>query len=293
MKKDITALFCLVDDFYKSLRQEIGKHQISNEGKIRKPTRIPGLIESEIMTIILMYQESPCRNFKYFYNSYLQLYKSEFLRMPSYERFITLMPRVLYLLTILFCCILRKCSKVAYIDSTSLNVCHGKRIKSNKVFKGLAKIGKSTKGWFFGFKLHIIIDEKGNLMNAKLTKGNADDRYVVPQMTADMTGFLFADKGYISRELFLRLLARGLKLITGIKNNMKNVLMPLHEKLLLRKRSLVETVFDYLKNKFMLEHSRHRSFINMLVHIISTLIAYQLKPSKPSASMKYYIHANP
>jgi hypothetical protein len=213
--------------------------------------------------------------------------------MPSYERFITLMPRVLYLLTFLFCCILRKRSKIAYIDSTSLNVCHGKRIKSNKVFKGLAKIGKSTKGWFFGFKLHIIIDEKGNLINAKLTKGNTDDRSVVPQMTADMTGFLFADKGYISRELFLRLLARGLKLITGIKSNMKNVLMILHEKLLLRKRSLVETVFDYLKNKFMLEHSRHRSFINMLVHIISTLIAYQLKPSKPSSYINYYIPSNP
>ncbi|MDR0632262.1 MAG: transposase [Holosporaceae bacterium] len=91
-------------------------------------------------------------------------------------------------------------------------------------------------------------------------------------MTADMTGFLFADKGYISRELFLRLLARRLKLITCIKNNMKNVLMIFEEKLLLHKRSLVGTVFDYLKNKF------------MLIHIISTLIAYQLKPSKPFAS---------
>jgi hypothetical protein len=275
------------------LKQEIEKHQISDEGKIRKPTRIPGLVESEIITIILMFQDSPCRNFKYFYNSYLQLYKSEFPKIPSYERFITFMPSVLYLLTFLFCCTLRKCSKIAYIDSTSLNVCHGKRIRSNKVFKGLAKIGKSTKGWFFSFKLHIIIDEKGNLMNAKLTKGNTNDLSVVPQMTTDMTGFLFADKGYISKELFLRLLARGLKLIAEIKGNMKNVLMIFHEKLLLRKHSLVETVFNYLKNKFMLEHSRHRSFINMLLHIISTLIAYQLKSSKPSPSSNYHITSNP
>ena len=119
-------------------------------------------------------------------------------------------------------------------------------------------------------------------MNAKLTKGNVDDRSVVPQMTADMKGFLFADKGYISKDLFLRLMARRLKIITGIKRTMKNILMSFEEKMLLRKRSLVETVFDYLKNKFMLEHSRHRSFINMVVHIISTLIAYQLKTSKPS-----------
>ena len=271
-------------------QKEMLKHQISNKEKQKKATRIPGLTESEIMTIMLMFQESPCKNFKYFYNSFLQLYRPELPRMPTYERFITLMPRVLYLLTILLCCILKKSSKIAYMDSTSLNVCHTKRIRSNKVFKGLAKLGKSTKGWFFGFKLHIIIDDKGNLMNAKLTKGNVDDRSVVPQMTANMTGLLFADKGYISNSLFLKLLARGLKLITGIKKNMKNIFMNWNEKMLLRKRSLVETVFDYLKNKFMIEHSRHRSFINMLLHIISTLIAYQLKPTKPHISMNTTIH---
>ena len=95
--------------------------------------------------------------------------------MPTYERFVALIPRILYFLTLLFCCTLRKRSKIAYIDSTSLKVCHPKRIYRNKVFKGLAKKGKSTKGWFFGFKLHIIIDDKGNLMNAKLTKGNVDE----------------------------------------------------------------------------------------------------------------------
>ena len=120
------------------------------------------------------------------------------------------------------------------MDSTSLNICHPKRIKSNKVFKGLAKIGKSTKGWFFGFKLHIVIDPQGNLMNVKITKGNTNDRSPVLSMTEKMKGFLFADKGYISKELFLKLIARGLKIVTGIKNNMKNTLMILNEKLVLR-----------------------------------------------------------
>lgn len=195
MKKDITALFCWVDDFCKAIERE--RKLIENRTP-KKSTRVTGLTDSEIMIIILMFQQSPCRNFKYFYQSYLQLYRSEFSKMPTYERFVALKPRVLYLLTILFCSILRRGSKVAYIDSTSLNVCHPKRITRNKVFKGLAKIGKTTKGWFFGFKVHIIIDDKGNLMNAKLTRGNLDVRSVVPQMTADMTGFLFADKGYIS-----------------------------------------------------------------------------------------------
>ena len=125
-------------------------------------------------------------------------------------------------------------------------------------------------------------------MNAKLTKGNVDDRSVVPQMTANMKGL-----GYISKDLFLRLMARGLKIITGIKRTMKNILMSFKEKVLLRKRSLVETVFDYLKNKLMLEHSRHRSFVNMLVHIVSTLTAYQLKPTKPSVSGHYLLLSNP
>jgi len=130
-------------------------------------------------------------------------------------------------------------------------------------------------------------------MNAKLTKGNVDDRSVVPKMTANMKGFLFADKGYISKKLFLRLMSRGLKIITGIKCTMKNILMSFEEKILLRKRSLVETVFDYLKNKFMLEHSRHRSFINMLVHIVSTLTVYQLKSTKPSISVRRPLLSNP
>ena len=166
----------MADDFLKTLEEEKKKKQIEDGRKSRKPTRIPGLTESEIATIVLMFQESPCRNFKYFYKSYLRQYKPEFPKMPSYERFVALMPGILYFLTLLFGCTLRKKSKVAYIDSTSLNVCHPKRIYRNKVFKGSAKRGKSTKGWFFCFKLQIIIDDKGNLMNAKLTKRNVNDR---------------------------------------------------------------------------------------------------------------------
>jgi hypothetical protein len=158
------------------------------------------------------------------------------------------------------------------------------------VFKGFAKKGKSTKGWFFGFKLHIIIDTNGNLMHVKMTSGNVEDRSVVLEMTKNMEGFLFGDKGYICKELFLKLIVKGLKLITGIKKNMKNILMLWSEKILLRKRSLVETVFDYLKNKFMMEHSRHRSIFNFLIHIVSTLVAYQLKPTKPHISMKYALN---
>lgn len=286
MKKDITNLFCFVDDFVQGVSQEWMAYRLEQAGQsIRKPTRSPELMESEIMSITLMFQESPCCNFKYFYNSYLQLYREDFPHLPSYERFVSLMPRILCLLMLLLLALLTPGRGLGFMDSTSLAVCHNKRIYGHKVFKGWASRGKTTKGWFFGFKLHVVIDPKGNLMAVKLTGGNRDDRSVVDEMTKSFSGFLFADKGYIDQKLFLRLFKRGLKLVTGIKKNMKNMLMPLQEKLLLRKRSLIETVFDYLKNKLQLEHTRHRSSWNAFVHILSTLIVYQLKPSKPSIAL--------
>ena len=287
MKKDITELFCRVDEFAGGIDKELKHYQLTCGQKMSLPNRSPGLCMGEIMTITLMFHESPCRNFKYFYQSYLQLYKAEFPLLPSYDRFISLMPRALVYLMLLLYSLLTPGKGIAYIDSTSLAVCHSKRISRNKVFKGLAELGKTTKGWFFGFKLHLIVDEKGNLMRAKLTKGNIDDRYVVPEMTTGLTGLLFGDKGYIKKELFLKLYKAGLKLVTGIKKKMTNTLISWHEKILLRKRSLIETVFDYLKNKLQLEHTRHRSALNMLVHIVSTLIVYQLKTTKPSISQEF------
>ncbi len=289
MKKDITELFCFVDDFAKGIAKEVISHQLKNNKSLRRPTRTPGLTDSEIMTILLMFQESPCRNFKFFYKSYLQLYHSEFPKMPCYDRFLTLMPRVLHLLVFFLYCLFSPGKGVAYVDATSLAVCHPKRIYRNKVFKGLASLGKTTKGWFFGFKLHVIITPQGDLMRVKLTGGNVDDRKVIPQMTQGLTGLLFGDKGYIANELFLKLYRRGLKLVTGIKKTMKNMLMDWNEKVLLRKRSLIETVFDYLKNKLQLEHTRHRSPFNMFVHLVSTLITYQLKPTKPSISYDIFL----
>ena len=286
MKKDITSLFYNIDNFTQGMEEEIKTHGLISSTR-RSPTRTPGLYESEIMTIILMFHESPCRNFKYFYQSYLQLYKAEFPLMPTYERFVSLMPRVLHFFVILLHVLLSPMGGIGYIDATPLTVCHPKRIRRNKVFRGLAELGKTTKGWFYGWKLHIIINEKGSLIRVKLTPGNVDDRVVVDQMTQGFQGLLFADKGYICKKLFLKLYKRGLKLVTGIKKNMKNQIVLLHEKLFLRKRSLVETVFDYLKNKFQIEHTRHRSPLNAFIHVISTLIVYQLKPTKPSLTYDF------
>ncbi len=182
-----------------------------------------------------------------------------------------------------------KVTGISYIDATSIAVCHPKRTSRNKVFKGLAKIGKTTYWWFFGFKLHMVINEKGEIQGVTLTKGNVDDRKPVPNLTEKLIGLLFGDKGYIKKELFEKLFDRGLKLVTKVKKGMKNTLMLLEEKIFLRKRSIIETVFGYLKNGLELEHSRHRSPINFLVHIFSTLVSYSMKPKKPCISRFYCI----
>lgn len=286
MKKDITALFVFVDDFCKV----VDKQLLSGQSK-HKPTRTCSLTCSEILTIILLYYQSPCKNFKYFYLSYLLLYKDDFGKYLSYNRFLEIQERsTLYLALLLdFLCSQSDKTGISYIDATSIAVCHPKRISRNKVFKGVAQMGKTTKGWFFGLKLHLVINEKGELQGLKFTPGNVDDREPVPSLTKTLTGLLFGDKGYIKAELFQQLYQRGLKLVTGIKSNMKNKLVLLTEKVLLRKRSIIETVFDQLKNMFELEHTRHRSVKNALIHFMAVLVSYSLKNKKPHIKFNFLI----
>lgn len=288
MKKDITELFTYIDDFCKQYHLFFQTYTLP---AIRKPTRTPGLVTSEIMSIVLLFHQSPAKNFKFFYTSYLQLYKSEFPNLPSYNRFIELQQQCLghFHALLMVLCAMAKHNGLGYVDSTPIPVCHNKRIYRHKVFNGLVARGKSTMGWFFGFKLHLVINENGELLNALLTPGNVDDRVPIRQMTAKLTGLLFGDKGYIDHALFRDLFERGLKLVTGIKKNMQNKLFLLREKILLRKRSIIETVNGVLKEDFQISHTRHRSFINGFIHIFSTLLAYALKSKKPAIKLQNLI----
>ena len=147
-------------------------------------------------------------------------------------------------------------------------------------------------GWFFGFKLHLVVNDRGEILAFQLTPGNIDDRDPVPSLSKDLIGKLFADKGYISKALQEELLGKRLSLITGIRKNMKNHLMSMNDKLLLRKRSIIETINDQLKNISQIEHSRHRSFFNFLLNLIAGLIAYCLQPKKPSIRTNILMPAN-
>jgi hypothetical protein len=280
----ITPLFCNVDDFCKEYVPELNQLMIGNGKKTRN--RKATLSLSEMMTIIILFHRSNYRTFKHFYIKYVMIFlRKEFPYLVSYNRFVELMPRTL----IPLCAYLQtrkgRITGISFIDSTPITVCHNRRIKSHKVFKGFAKRGKNSIGWFFGFKLHLIINEHGELLAFKVTTANIDDRKPVKGMTGKLFGKLFGDKGYISKKLFDQLLKNGVQLITKLKSGMKGHIMPFMDKILLRKRSLIETVNDQLKNISQIEHHRHRSISNFMVNLVAGLVAYTWQPKKPSLNI--------
>ncbi len=280
----LTQLFVEIDDFMKEYEAEMKRHLIT-DGTIRRD-RKSRLALSEIMTIVVFFQISGYRNFKHYYINYVSRHlKTAFPNLLSYQRFVALKPRILLPLT-MFMQIRRRgrCSGISFVDSTTIEVCHNRRIHQHKVFKDLAQRGKSSTGWFYGFKLHLIVNESGEILAFFFTPGNVDDRNekVMHHLTKELSGKLFGDKGYLSRQLFEALWEKGIQLITKIKKNMKNKLMPLIDKLLLRKRALIESINDQLKNIMQLEHTRHRSPTNAMVDWVSALVAYSYQPKKPS-----------
>ena len=285
----IIEIFVEIDDFCQEFEREIqSQHMIDSP---KKRNRKAKLADSEIITILTAFHFGSFKNFKHFYLNYVLVHlKNEFPNAVSYNRFVELQGRV----AVPFMLYLKlrglgKCTGISYMDSTPVRVCHKKRIKRNKVFQGIASTGKSTMGWFHGFKLHLVINEKGEILNFALTKGNVDDRnpQVIKLMSQEIFGKLFADKGYISKELFQILFNDGIHLFTGIRRNMKNQLMTLKDKILLRKRSVIETVNDELKNICQIEHSRHRSVSNFLINTISALVAYSFFPKKPAIKVDW------
>jgi hypothetical protein len=220
------------------------------------------------MAILICFHSSNYRNFKAFYLEYVCNHLTHlFPGLLSYTRFVAITPGVLVQLCAYLKSRLNDPTGISYIDSTKIAVCGNKRISRNRVFSDRAKIGKTTMGWFFGFKLHLIVTEQGGLVAVKVTPGNIDDRAPIIEMSQNIFGKLFGDKGYISKNLSDTLFENGLQLITTVRSNMRNKLMPIIDKILLRKRSIIETINDQLKNISQIEHTRHRSVWNFMVNL--------------------------
>jgi hypothetical protein len=286
---DIVTLFCDVDDFCKGY-ETVNRKQRRLADK-NKRNRNGRLAKSEIITILIYFHASNYRNFKHYYLNYVCKYlKGYFPNLVSYNRFVEIGQRAAIELAAFLTSRLEPCTGISFIDSTKIAVCNNKRISRNKVFEGVAAMGKSTMGWFYGFKLHLIVNDKGGLVKVLVTPGNIDDRVPVPKMTADLFGTLFGDKGYIKQKLFESLLQKGITFITGIKKNMKNRIMEMIDKILLRKRSIIETINDQLKNISQIEHTRHRSCTNFMINLLCGLIAYTYQGRKPSIKNVFSTH---
>ena len=277
----ILDLYCSVDAFWQVFEPVWEREQLAHGRRRKRATR---LSPSEIMTILILFQQSGYRTFKGFYTHYVQTQlRAEFPQLVSYPRFVALIPRVLAPLAVYLHTQFGACTGISFVDSTSLCVCHNARIAQHRVFRVDARRGKTSVGWFYGFKLHLVVNDRGEVLAVCLTPGNVDDRRPVPRLVRRLFGKLFGNRGYISQALAEQLFTtQGLVLMTKVRKNMRERLLAHTDKLLLRKRALIESVNDQLKNVCQIEHSRHRSPYNFLVHLLAGLVAYCHQPKKPS-----------
>ena len=242
------------------------------------------------MLIMVLFHDSGYRCLKHFYlEKVCKHLRGLFPKVVSYNRFVELerdvaIPLALFIKKVL----LGRCTGISFVDSTPLRVCRNQRIHIHKTFKGIAQRGKCSMGWFFGFKLHLICNEKGELLNFMITPGDVDDRKPLEYKSfmEFIYGKLVGDKGYVGKELFQKLFVDGIQLITMLKSNMKGALMSVSDKLLLRKRAIIETINDELKNIAQVEHSRHRCFDNFIVNMLGAIAAYCMFPKKPCINVQ-------
>ena len=259
----VTEIFCMADDFCKFFDAMMSKYTIKEQKK-REYHRNGTLSKAEVMVIMILFHNSGYRCLKHFYLEHVcRQLRHLFPEVVSYNRFVELekdvaVPLALFIKKVL----LGKCTGISFVDSTPLRVCKNQRIHIHKTFKGIAQRGKCSMGWFFGFKLHLICNEKGELLNFMITPGDVDDRKPLDHkaFVEFLYGKLVGDKGYIGKELFQRLFVDGIQLM---------------------KRAIIETINDELKNIAQVEHSRHRSFDNFIVNILGALAAYCFFPKKP------------
>lgn len=278
----LLELFCQVDDFCVLFLAQLRKNALPDTKNRRNRRR--SMCLSEVITILIRFHHSGYRTFKDFYIKYVSVaMRAEFPRLVSYNRFIEFIPSAFVALGSYAKRCLSQSTGISFIDSTALKVCHNRRIKSHRVFAGLAQRGKTSVGWFYGFKLHLVVNHLGEIIQFQMTPGNVDDRVPVFGMLQKVFGKVFGDKGYISKELAQKLQDElGVFLCTRQKKNSKPVKLPEQDEYLLGKRGMIESIIDLLKNESQIEHTRHRSVTNGFANVIAGIVAYCHRKNKPS-----------
>ena len=272
---DSTELFCVIDDFF--LKFEATYWKFLKECNHCLRIRTAQLSISEIIFIAIWYKCSHFNNFKAFFSSLKQDKSHLFKSLPCYQRMIYLVnTHQLALHALHFAVMKDHQSSYLWIDSTTLPVCKNQRIQRHKSISSIATRGKSSMGWFFGCKLHLLMNQSGGIVNTVLSNGHTADIKMVEQLVKGMTAKLYADRGYISQELKSRLRVQGVDLITYHRKNMKSIQLLKADEYHLKQRNKIETLFSLLKGTYNLVTTRARSVAGYLAGIYASLCAYQI-----------------
>ena len=280
----IETIFYHVDNFCKKILPKSENRWLQDKKRNRKGRKMI-MSKEEVITILINFHYSHFKNFKIYYSALRDSEHYYFRKYVSYNRMIELKNNYNDVVAAFIKYnTLNQCTGVSYIDSTPLKVCRNERRFQHKVFSNIAKSSKTSMGWFFGLKLHIVINERGELLSFVLSQANIVDNNasVVGALTKNIVGKLFGDRGYISQKLTNNLREKGISLITRIKKGMKNQLMLRRDKFLLRYRNIIESTFGILKQRMDLEHTRYRNPNSLISNVLISLAAYVFYPHKPA-----------
>ena len=280
----LTELFCLREDCCRRFEPAWPRHELTSGARKRRRSNVLSL--SEVMTLMVLFHQLRFRQFKRFYLDYGCRYRRPaFPTLPSYPRCVALLPRGARPLAAVCEALKGSCDGISIVDATPLAVCDHRRITRHRVFRNIAARGQTSMGWFDGFKLHTLINSRGELLRLKLTAGNVDDRKLLPHRCRGLFGYLLADKGYLAQRLTQALAERNSHLITTRRKNMKPAPRTAFEKARRRRRCLLETVCAELKHLCQIEPTRHRSVGNFRVNLMAGLVAYCWADNKPTLQL--------
>lgn len=276
----LISIYCFVEDFHVVILRTI-RFSVIRPSQGHPPTKTRNLSLAELVTLVLFKQFTGHKTWKAFYR-YIKTYHSQdFPQLPEYQNFVGAMNALspyAMIMTTAFCSFFRKQTKTQELkiaDSTKLAVCNIKREFSHKVCKGLARKSKSTMGWFYGFKLHIVCNQLMQILECTILTATVDDRAALELIWAHIFGLIVADAGYLGKNRADKARAHGKILFTAVKANMKKLMTDWQHDLL-KARQIIETVFSVLKLRLGIETSLPRSPLGYFAHYAWCLAAYQL-----------------
>lgn len=274
--KNIVEVYCFIDNFVKMIESKKAKSLVGRKSMLTK---------TDYITLAIFKQDHGIKTTKQLYEFVRDYMQKDFLPLPSYQQFnhgIKSTFRYFVIIAwILTKMTRKKGARYHIVDSSPLPVCNNQYRFIAKLFKGFARSGKNLNGWFWGFKLHLIINHNMEIEAIRISGGSTSDIDALnDDFIEGIKGWLIGDKGYIGQSKARQLAKKGLKLVTRSRKNMKKVpALPIHN-YLLSKRQAIESTFSYLKHRLSVLNSYARSVEGFFVNVFSAIITYTLNITK-------------